>query len=142
MAIAPGGIFAIETKHRLKPTTGNGKEDAKVSFDGQALRFPDWTDTATANQAAAQARWLSERLTRAAGLPVKARPVMALPGWFVENRARSEVLAINPKACQFMLKPLPGEAPLDAGTIQRIAHQVEQLCHLPDPSKPRTTQGR
>ena len=64
VVIAPGGVFAIETKHRLKPTTGNGMNDAKVRFEGTALRFPDWTDTRTAIQAAAQARWLSERLTR------------------------------------------------------------------------------
>ncbi len=135
VAIAPGGVFAIETKHRLKPTTGDGKADAKVSFDGKALRFPDWTDTSTADQATAQARWLSERLTRATGLPVKARPIIALPGWYVTLTERSEVLAINPKACSFMLKPFPGEPPLAPDTIRRIAYQVEQLCRLPDPNR-------
>jgi len=135
VVIAPGGVFSIETKHRLKPTTGDGKADAKVNFDGKALRFPDWTDTTTAVQAAAQARWLSERLSRATGLPVKARPIIALPGWYVTWTERSEVLAINPKACGFMLKPLPGDSPLAPDTIRRIAYQVEQLCRLPDPNQ-------
>jgi len=135
--VAPGGIFAIETKHRMKPTTGRGADNAKVRFDGRALRFPDWTDTRTAEQAAAQARWLGERLSRATGLPVQARPIIALPGWYVDNTAKTEVFAINPKNCQFMLKPYAGRSPLDAETIQRIAHQLEQLCRLPD-SRPST----
>ena len=135
VVIAPGGVFAIETKHRLKPTTGNGKADAEVRFDGKALRFPDWTDTTTAVQASAQARWLSDRLTRATGLPVTVRAVIALPGWFVSATTRAEVNAINPKACHFMLKPRRGEPPLAADSIQRIAYQAEQLCRLPDPQQ-------
>jgi hypothetical protein len=133
VVIAPGGVFAIETKHRLKPTTGRALDNAKVSFDGQALRFPDWTDTKTAEQAAAQARWLSERLTKSTGLPVKARPIIALPGWYVENTNRGEIWAMNPKNCGVMLKPSRDRAPLDKADIQRIAFQVEQLCRLPGP---------
>ncbi len=131
VVITPGGVFAIETKHRLKPTTGRALDNSKVSFDGKALRFPDWTDTKTAEQAAAQARWLSERLTKATGLTVKARPIIALPGWYVENTSRGEVWAMNPKNCSFMLNPGRDRAPLDKADIKRIAFQVEQLCRLP-----------
>jgi hypothetical protein len=133
VVIAPGGIFAIETKHRLKPTTGRALDNARVSFDGKALRFPDWTDTKTAEQAAAQARWLSERLTKSTGITVKARPVIALPGWYVAVTSPSEVWAMNPKNSSFMLKPGRDRAPLDKADIQRIAFQVEQLCRLPGP---------
>jgi hypothetical protein len=133
VVIAPGGVFAIETKHRLKPTTGRGLDNARVSFDGKALRFPDWTDTKTAEQAAAQARWLSERLTRATGLSVTARPIIALPGWYVENTNRGEVWAMNPKNCGFMLKPGRDRGALAKADIQCIAFQVEQLCRLPGP---------
>lgn len=86
-------------------------------------------------QASAQARWLLERLTRATGLPVPARPVIALPGWYMSVTARTEVSAINPKNCRFMLKPLRGEPPLAADSIQCIAYQAEQLCRLPDPNQ-------
>ena len=133
VVIAPGGVFAIETKHRLKSTQGKGLDQAKVTFDGQALRFPDWTETKPVEQARAQARWLSERLTRSTGLEVVARPVIALPGWFVQNTTRSDVIAINPKGCQFMLKSRTGEAPLTPDAIQRISFQVGQLCRMPEP---------
>ena len=135
VVVAPGGVFAVETKHRLKSTQGKGKEQAKVTFDGQALRFPDWTETKPAEQARAQARWLSERLTKSTGLEVKARPVIALPGWFVENTSRSDVIATNPKACQFMLKARAGEASLTPDAIKRISFQVEQLCRMPEPGQ-------
>ncbi|WP_058554437.1 nuclease-related domain-containing protein [Thiohalocapsa sp. ML1] len=133
VVIAPGGVFAIETKHRLKPTTGRALDNARVSFDGKALHFPDWTDTKTAEQAAAQARWLSERLTKSTGITVKARPVIALPGWYVAVTSPSEVWTMNPKNSGFMLKPGRDRAPLDKADIQRIAFQVEQLCRLPGP---------
>ena len=139
VVVAAGGVFAIETKHRMKPAAGGGPDNAKVRFDGKALHFPDWTDVKTAIQAAAEARWLAERLTRATGMTVRVRPIIELPGWFVENKARSDVFAINPKNCRFMLKPFQGEAPLDPQTIARIAFQVEQLCHLPDPGKRRNS---
>lgn len=136
VVVAPGGVFAVETKHRLKPITGKGKDDAKVSFDGKALRFPDWTDTRTAEQAAAQARWLSDRLSRSTGLAVKARPVIALPGWYVSvTERRADVWAMNPKNCAYMLKPAGHQEGLSAATIRQVAFQVEQLCRLPDPSK-------
>ncbi|MCF7992157.1 MAG: NERD domain-containing protein [Thiohalocapsa sp.] len=133
VVVAPGGVFAIETKHRLKPTTGPRNENAKVRSDGEALRFPDWTDTASMRQAAAEARWLTERLTRATALQVSVRPVVALPGWYVERTAPGGVLAINPKNCLFMLKPKPGEQALSAKHIQRIAYQLQQMSRLPDP---------
>ncbi|WP_408648087.1 nuclease-related domain-containing protein [Thiocapsa bogorovii] len=81
VVVAPGGVFAVETKHRLKPTRGKPGEQARVTFDGTALALPGWTDMKTAEQARAQGRWLSERLTTSAGLPVSARPVICVWLW-------------------------------------------------------------
>ncbi|SDX20601.1 nuclease-related domain-containing protein [Thiocapsa roseopersicina] len=133
VVVAPGGVFSVETKHRLKSTQGKAAEQTRVAFDGTALTFPGWTDVKTAEQARAQGRWLSERLTKSAGIPVAARPVIALPGWYVRVTKASDVVAINPKTCRFMLKPRNGEPALTADSIQRIAFQVEQLCRIPDP---------
>ena len=48
----PAGVYAVETKARQKPNTGNGQSDAKVIYDGQKLHFPDWTETKPLEQAA------------------------------------------------------------------------------------------
>jgi len=137
VVVSPGGVFAVETKHRLKPTQGNAKEQARVTFDGKVLHFPGWQETKPIEQARAQARWLSERLTKSTGLSVQARPVVALPGWFVECKAPSDVVVTNPKNCQFLLRPRRNEPGLAPDAIQRITFQVEQLCHMPAPEESR-----
>lgn len=68
-----------------------------------------------------------------AGLSVTARPIIALPGWYVENTNRGEVWIMNPKNCGFMLKLSRDRGALAKADIQRIAFQVEQLCRLPGP---------
>ena len=37
VVVSAAGVFAVETKHRLKPTDVSVKEMAKVQFDGQTL---------------------------------------------------------------------------------------------------------
>lgn len=56
IVIGPTGVFAVETKPRPKPDTGNGKQDARVEFDGKRLMFPGWTETRPLEQAQNQAR--------------------------------------------------------------------------------------
>ena len=144
VVVAAGGVFAVETKHRLKPAKGNAKEQARVTFDGEALHFPGWAETKPIEQARAQARWLSERLTKSTGLSVKARPVVALPGWFVQcTPTTSDVAVINPKVYRFMVKPRSNENLLGPEAIRRIAFQLEQLCRMPAPgAAPETSRVR
>lgn len=101
-------VFAIETKSRKKPAA-TGKASARVRYDGKALHFPDHVATKPLEQAARQARWLAEHLSGATGNPVRVIPVVALPGWFVEQTASlplsgNDVRVINPKNPVFMHK--------------------------------------
>jgi hypothetical protein len=131
VVVAPEGVFAIETKHRLKSTNGLASELAKVRYDGKGLHFPDWVETKPISQARNQADWLSKALTRSTGEPVTVRPVVALPGWFVDRTGRSDVNVINPKNASYMLKP-SGETHIPQDQRKRISYQLEQLCRLPD----------
>ncbi len=134
IVVAPGGVFAIETKHRLKSTKGLASEVAKVRYDGKALHFPGWVETKPITQARSQAEWLSKVLTKSTGDSVTVRPVVALPGWYVERTGRSDVNVINPKNVSFMLKPAD-EPPIPEEKRKRISYQLEQLSRLPDFSK-------
>jgi hypothetical protein len=134
VVVTPGGVFAIETKHRLKSTKGLASELAKVRYDGKALHFPSWVETKPISQARSQAEWLSKSLTRSTGDAVAVRPVVALPGWYVERTGRSDVNVINPKNASFMLKPAD-EYPIPEDKRKRISYQLEQLSRLPDFSK-------
>lgn len=126
VAIGANGVFAIETKGRPKPDRGRGQEDAKVVYDGQALQFPTWREKEPLEQAKRQAVWLSSWLTKAVGEQITAKPVLALPGWFVERKAKDQLI-YNGRNPQYLLK-IATETPISPEMIQRVAHQVEQQC--------------
>lgn len=127
VVIGREGVFAVETKGRPKPDKGRGAQDARVTFDGNSLQFPGWTESEPLNQAKRQAGWLSKWLTSAVGESVSVQPILALPGWFVDLRARADFLIFNGKNPQLILRRQQGE-PLEESQIQRIVHQVEQRC--------------
>ena len=132
VVITPGGIFAVETKSRLKPAAGQGSEAAKVFYDGKGLKFPGWMETEPVEQARRQADWLARHLQAATGerLPVVA--VLALPGWYVENTARitdDMVRVINPKNASWLFVKRPPV--LDDAALQRAIHAVEKLAAVP-----------
>lgn len=130
--ITPAGIFAVETKSRLKPPTGNGAP--KVKYDGKILDFGTWHETKPLEQAERQARWLEDYLKRSTGEFYPVTPVLALPGWFIETTVRPTqgmVRVINPKNCQWLLLPPKQAARLDPAAIQRAAFQIEKLAQAP-----------
>ena len=131
IAVGPGGVFAIETKARSKPVlkNGNGRDEAKVIYDGKELKFPTWTETEPLAQAERQAKWLADFLTKTVGEPVTVQPMLALPGWFVNRTTQQGMLVINPKSLSFMLK----NKLLSDKLITSVAHQVEQQCRDIDP---------
>jgi hypothetical protein len=131
VAIGENGVFAIETKGRPKPDRGKGQEDSKVIYDGQTLQFPTWREKESLGQAKRQAVWLSGWLTKAVGEQVPVKPVLALPGWYVDRKAK-DLLIYNGRNPQYLLK-ITTEAPLSSEMIQRIAHQVEQQCRDVEP---------
>lgn len=133
VVVGPGGVFAVETKGRAKPDKGRGALDAKVVYDGEALRFPDWHETKPIDQAKRQAVWLSKWLSSAVGVPIATRPALALPGWFVERTKPGNVILFNGKNPQFLSKP-SREGQLTAEMIQRISHQLEQRCRDVEPA--------
>ncbi len=131
VVITPSGVFAVETKSRLKPPVGNGANAVKVKYNGRQLEFPGWTETLPLEQASRQARWLANYLREATGERLPVFAVLALPGWFIENTARitdDMVRVINPKKSQWLLLPEKRPALLDSAAIQRAAFAIEKLA--------------
>ena len=127
IVVGTPGVFAVETKARSKPTSKDRRADAKVKYDGKFLRFPNGTDNESLEQARRQAEWLSKWLQSAVGEPVRVRPVVALPGWFVERVASGGIRVINPKNFRSIAKPKDGNI-LSEKMISRVVHQLEQKC--------------
>ncbi len=121
--VAPSGVYAVETKARRKR---EGKDTHKAVFDGQALRFADGPpEHDCLDQARQQASRLSDWLSKATGEATEVRPVLALPGWYVDRQGKGEVIVISGKAVKMFAKWHPM---LDVTQIERIAHQLEQRC--------------
>ncbi len=132
VVITPGGIFAVETKSRLKPPAGQGTEAVKVIYDGKCLKFPGWTETAPIEQARRQADWLARHLQAETGERLPVFPVLALPGWFVENAARitdEMVRVINPKNSGWLF--VKRAQVLDDAALQRAITAVGKLAAEP-----------
>jgi hypothetical protein len=130
IVISRVGVFAVETKGRAKPVQEKGKP-ARVEYDGTTLKFFSWTETAPLAQAERQAKWLKNWLTKAVGEPVSVRPLVAIPGWFVDTvargTARETVDVYSGRALEWLLKR-SGFDTISEEKMQRIVHQVEARC--------------
>ena len=79
-------------------------------------------------QARYQAMWLEQFLAKGVGAPVRVMPVVALPGWYVEQTNRSvrhDVLVSNCHNSSFMVGEKFG-APMSAEIRSRIAHVLSE----------------
>ena len=121
------GVFAVETKARGKSNSGNKKRDAQVEFTGTTLKFPDWTEYKPLEQARSQARWLSHWLESAVGEPIPVTAVLAIPGWFVSQTGKSDVLTYYGKRPDVVFPKYRGK-PFPDPMIKRVCHQLEAKC--------------
>jgi hypothetical protein len=133
VVVSQSGVFAVETKMLGKPKEGIGTADAVVDHHTNLIQFPDRTYRIPYEQLDSQAKWLSQFLSAAVGEHVGVESILALPGWFIKERVgRGRVYVINP------LRPkkffVHGRNVFSDVQVQRIAHQLEQLCRNVEPS--------
>lgn len=122
VVIGTNGVFAVETKGRVKQMNG----DVKIVYDGEGLKFPTHYEQEPLEQAKRQAVWLAKWLTSAVGAQVTVKPVLAFPGWYIE-RKKPGMLIYNGKNPQAVFKG-QSDVPLTSEMIQRISHQIDQRC--------------
>lgn len=97
--VGPAGLICIETKTWSKPVETN----AKIAFDGETITVlpSGWRPGRDpVRQARALADWLHGLIRKSAGRDMHVRPVVLLPGWWVEQGkgATREVWVLEPKA--------------------------------------------
>lgn len=129
IVVGRSGVFAVETKARSKPVIGDKRAEAEVIYDGNCLMFPKWKETKPIEQAINQAKWLSKYLSDAVGEKIEAKPVVALPGWYVKRTSSHGIPVVNPKAFYSLLK----NSDLSDSMIKRIAYQLNQKCRNVEP---------
>ncbi len=127
VVVGPTGVFAVETKGRSKPVRGKGLDDAKVVFNGQSLKFPTWMDYGIIDQANRQSKWLRKWLSSAVGEQISVMPAIALPGWFIEQKAKSSFILYNGRNPEKIFPKCQVQALTEKETIA-IVHQLDQRC--------------
>ena len=133
VVIGVSGVFAVETKARAKSNAQPEGHKVTVDHNKDGLRFADQNWKMPVRQMETTQRWLSQHLSEATGLSVNVISVLALPGYFIEKQIGSgKFKVINPVSCKRDFDD--GLKRHSHEEVQRIAHQVEQLCRNVEPS--------
>lgn len=126
IAVGPSGVFAIETKARVKETSGRSSGYWQATFDGRSIDFGTFRTNGPLKQAQRNAEWLSRKLSSAVGENVPVQGVVALPGWFVNRQGRSDVRVVNPTEFESMTRGAR-QTRIEATLISRVIHQLDAL---------------
>ena len=133
IVITPRAVYAVETKSFRKPRGSADDSHYKVTFDGEALQFPDWSDNSPIVQARRQAQWLARYLHESLGREIPVIPAVALPGWWIDKTPagkQSDVRVFTPmgRGAEFLLNDHQVlDAPTRALAAQAIALRYPEI---------------
>jgi hypothetical protein len=127
VVIGSTGVVLIETKTRRKGRARPGFKDHVVVYDGHQLIWPWGEDRHGLEQALAEADWLAKWIFQRTGLKLAVKPILALPGWWVEQAARGPVIVVNSKSLPSAVRG-NGATTLSSDQIDLIARQLDPLC--------------
>jgi hypothetical protein len=141
VVVSHSGVYSVNTKMRGKPKETNGKMEVTVDHEQNIVRFPDGEYRIPTDQLEAETTWLSTFLTSAVGQQIKVESILAFPGWFIKERiGRGAAYVINPRKPKLFF--VQNRQVLDQELMQRVAHQLEQLCRDVRPSYRTSKQWR
>lgn len=118
------GIFAVETLPHPKPLR-QGESLFRFRYESDALIFPNGKDKksllAAQRKAGVTMLWLNKTLN----LPIKVRPLLLVPGWYLEVKERPPFNVLTPKQINTFFTRLTKPA-FDEFQVEKIALQIEQ----------------
>ena len=121
IVIGSNGVFAVETKTRRKV---KGLDGAKVTIGEDRLEYPWGADRCGLDQARDNAAWLSDWISKTFERPIKAAPLLVLPGWFIDRRCKLPVTVLSGREVTAQVPKLNGTS-LKPDEISRIAAMIE-----------------
>jgi predicted kinase len=88
--------------------------------------FPKWKDGDSPEQAKRQAEMLSGALHRRLGHRIDVAPVLAVPGWYVTEKVKTNLRVLNPKLIPAMIRS--AEDSLSKDEIRNISNLLDEKC--------------
>lgn len=127
IVIGPTGVFVIETKMRRKHKKLKTKQEShKVTFDGEQLIYPTFTDRHGIDQTAGNAQHLFEFLKTRTGKAFPVQGILVLPGWYVNQTKPSKIQVCSHKTLTKRI--LQNRASLDKDRIRQAVIAVRDVC--------------
>lgn len=127
VTVGPNGVAVIEVKTRRKGRARTGFKDHVVTYDGKQLIWPWGEDRHGLDQAYSEADWLRKWIKQRTGIDTAVKPILTLPGWYVERKAFGDVTVVNSKSVASAVEGR-GPAILTAEQIDLIARQLDLVC--------------
>ena len=127
VVVGPTGIVIVETKTCRKKKGREGSEEHVVIYDGKSLIWPWGEYSYGINQAQAQMDWLREWIDKRIGMRVQTKAILAIPGWYVKERAIGAVRVTNQKLLANIITQWKPQ-PLTFEQIDLISRQLDDLC--------------
>ncbi|MEM8562234.1 MAG: nuclease-related domain-containing protein [Pseudomonadota bacterium] len=131
--VGQAGVFAVETWGRTRDrltSRQDVKQRLRVVYEGGVLKFPGEDNGGVSERAAKAASATEKWLSEAIGFEVSVRPVVILPGWYIENKDRPEVPVINSGYIQRYFQS-QRQLQLNRRDMQQIANQVDRKIREP-----------
>lgn len=117
----------VETKTRRKKKAREGYEEHVVTYDGRQLVWPWGEDSYGLAQVEAEVDWLRKWIERRTAIRVEVKPILAVPGWYVKERAVGAIRVANQKMIpSIVMKWRP--QPLSPEQIDLISRQLDEIC--------------
>jgi hypothetical protein len=127
VAVGPNGVAVVEVKTRRKGRARTGFKEHVVTYDGRQLIWPWGEDRHGLEQARAEADWLHKWIKQRTGIDTPVKPILALPGWWVDMKARGDVVVVNSKSVCSAVEG-KGSVILTPEQIDLIARQLDVIC--------------
>jgi hypothetical protein len=129
VVVGTGGVFAIETKTRRKRIKRKADDPKnEVVFNGSTLVYPWGQEPFGIDQARQRAVYLQKWLRSQLKNEVSVQPVLALPGWSVNRRAKSDLHVISGREIANLFRDEHKKPRIDPQIVNAIAALLEQKC--------------
>ncbi len=127
VAVGPGGVSLIESKTRRKGRPRAGAKEHVVVFDGRQLIWPWGEEGREVDQVSSEADWLKKFILQRTGIVTNVKPVLAIPGWWVEATSRGTVVVTTSNTVASTVEG-NGAPVLSSLQIDQIARLLDERC--------------